>query len=158
MLNGRFGIGPVQWLSDDRLAQFSVIMVGVWAQVGWHAVLYLGYLQSIPNDYQDAALVDGASAVRRFFNITVPLLAPAMTVSIVLLMVGGLRVYELPLALTNGGPVYSTYTVTQNILSYGVSNGEFGEGTALSVVFLFLVIVVLLGSLAVLRHREGRLR
>ena len=52
MLNGLFGIGPVQWLSDDRLAQFSVIMVGVWAQVGWHAVLYLGYLQSIPNDYQ----------------------------------------------------------------------------------------------------------
>ena len=81
-----------------------------------------------------------------------------MTVSIVLLMVGGLRVYELPLALTNGGPVYSTYTVTQNILSYGVSNGEFGEGTALSVVFLILVVVVLLGSLAVLRHREGRLR
>ena len=113
-----------------------MIMVGVWAQVGWHAVLYLGYLQSIPHDYQDAALVDGASAVRRFFAITVPLLAPAMTVSIVLLMVGGLRVYELPLALTNGGPVYSTYTVTQNILSYGVSNGEFGEGTALSVVFL----------------------
>ena len=54
--------------------------------------------------------------------------------------------------------MYSTYTVTQNILSYGVSNGEFGEGTALSVVFLALVIVVLLGSLAVLRHREGRLR
>ena len=71
---------------------------------------------------------------------------------------GGFRVYELPLALTNGGPVYSTYTVTQNILSYGVSNGEFGEGTALSVVFLILVVVVLLGSLAVLRHREGRLR
>ena len=158
MLYGLFGIGPVQWLSEDHLAQLSVIMVGVWAQVGWHAVLYLGYLQSIPRDYEEAALVDGASAVRRFFAMTVPLLAPAMTVSVVLLMVSGLRVYELPLALTNGGPVYSTYTVTQNILLYGVSDGEFGEGSALSVVFLALVIVVLLGSLAVLRHREGRLK
>ena len=158
MLYGLFGVGPVQWLSEDHLAQLSVIMVGVWAQVGWHAVLYLGYLQSIPHDYEDAALVDGASAVRRFFAITVPLLAPAMTVSVVLLMVSGLRVYELPLALTNGGPVYSTYTVTQNILLYGVSDGKFGEGSALSVVFLALVIVVLLGSLTVLRHREGRLR
>ena len=158
MLYGLFGVGPVQWLSEDHLAQLSVIMVGVWAQVGWHAVLYLGYLQSIPHDYEDAALVDGASAVRRFFAITVPLLAPAMTVSVVLLMVSGLRVYELPLALTNGGPVYSTYTVTQNILLYGVSDGKFGEGSALSVVFLALVIVVLLGSLAVLRHREGRLK
>jgi raffinose/stachyose/melibiose transport system permease protein len=158
MLYGLFGVGPVQWLSEDHLAQLSVIMVGVWAQVGWHAVLYLGYLQSIPPDYEEAALVDGASAVRRFFTMTVPLLAPAMTVSVVLLMVSGLRVYELPLALTNGGPVYSTYTVTQNILLYGVSDGKFGEGSALSVVFLALVIVVLLGSLMVLRHREGRLK
>jgi raffinose/stachyose/melibiose transport system permease protein len=158
MLYGLFGVGPVQWLSEDHLAQLSVIMVGVWAQVGWHAVLYLGYLQSIPHDYEEAALVDGASAVRRFFTMTVPLLAPAMTVSVVLLMVSGLRVYELPLALTNGGPVYSTYTVTQNILLYGVSDGKFGEGSALSVVFLALVIVVLLGSLMVLRRREDRLK
>lgn len=158
MLHGLFGAGPVGWLSGNRLAQLSVIMVGVWAQVGWHAVLYLGYLQSIPHDYDDAARVDGASTVRRFFAITVPLLAPAMTVSVVLLMVNGLRVYELPLALTNGGPVYSTYTVTQNILLYGVSDGQFGEGSALSAVFLLLVVVVLLGSLGLLRHRESRLR
>lgn len=158
MLHGLAGAGPVQWLAENHLAQLSVIMVGVWAQVGWHAVLYLGYLQSIPDDYHDAALVDGASAMRRFFAITVPLLAPATTVSVLLLMVGGLRVYELPLALTNGGPVYSTYTVTQNILLYGVSDGQFGEGSALSVVFLALVIVVLLSSLAVLRRREVRLK
>jgi raffinose/stachyose/melibiose transport system permease protein len=158
MLHGLFGAGPVQWLSEDRLAQLSVILVGVWAQVGWYAVLYLAYLQSIPDDYYDAARVDGASAIRRFFTITVPLLAPAMTVSVVLLMTNGLRVYELPLALTNGGPVYSTYTVTQNILLYGISNGKFGEGSALSVVFLLLVIAILLGSLGILRYRERRLK
>jgi raffinose/stachyose/melibiose transport system permease protein len=158
LLYGLFGLGPVQWLSENHLAQLSVIMVGVWAQVGWHSVLYLGYLQSVPSDYYDAALVDGASALRRFFGITVPLLAPAMTVSVVLLMISGLRVYELPLALTQGGPVYSTYTVTQNILLYGVSNGKFGEGSALSAVFLALVIVVLFGTLGVLRYRERRLQ
>jgi len=81
-------------------------------------------------------------------------LAPAMTVSIVLLMINGLRVFELPLALTGGGPVYSTYTVTQNVLLYGISDGHFGEGSALSIVFLGMIIVVLLGSLAVLRRRE----
>ena len=157
LLYGLFGAGPVQWLSDNHLAQLSVIMVGVWAQAGWHSVLYLGYLQSVPGDYYDAAVVDGASVMRRFFGITLPLLAPAMTVSVVLLMISGLRVYELPLALTQGGPVYSTYTVTQNILLYGVSNGKFGEGSALSAVFLALVIAVLFGILGALRHRESRL-
>jgi multiple sugar transport system permease protein/raffinose/stachyose/melibiose transport system permease protein len=157
LLSGLFGAGPVQWLSDNHLAQLSVIMVGVWAQVGWHSVLYLGYLQSVPKDYYDAAVVDGASVMRRFFGITLPLLAPAMTVSVVLLMISGLRVYELPLALTQGGPVYSTYTVTQNILLYGVSNGKFGEGSALSAVFLALVIAVLFVILGALRHRESRL-
>ena len=157
LLSGLFGAGPVQWLSDNHLAQLSVIMVGVWAQAGWHSVLYLGYLQSVPKDYYDAAVVDGASVMRRFFGITLPLLAPAMTVSVVLLMISGLRVYELPLALTQGGPVYSTYTVTQNILLYGVSNGKFGEGSALSAVFLALVIAVLFVILGALRHRESRL-
>jgi multiple sugar transport system permease protein/raffinose/stachyose/melibiose transport system permease protein len=157
VLHDVLGIGPVPWLAQNLLAQISVITVGVWAQAGWHATLYLAYLQSISADYYDAAAIDGASALQRFFQITLPLLAPAMTVSVVLLMTGGLRVYELPLALTNGGPVYSTYTVTQNIVLYGVSQGEYGLGSALSVVFLLIVAVVLLLTLWVLRWREGQL-
>ncbi len=153
-----FGIGPIPWLANDQLAQLSVILVGVWAQTGWHAVLYLAYLQSIPSEYYDAAVIDGASARQRFFEVTVPLLAPAMTVSVVLLMTGGLRVYELPLALTQGGPVYSTYTVTQNIVLYGVSQGQYGVGSALSVLFLLLVAGVLLVLLSLLRWRERKLR
>ena len=68
LLYGLFGVGPVGWLSDNRLAQLSVIMVGVWAQVGWHSVLYLGDLQSVPSEYHEAAVVDGASVLRRFFG------------------------------------------------------------------------------------------
>ena len=67
-------------------------------------MLYLAYLQSIPSDYYDAAEVDGASSLQQLFRITLPLLAPAMTVSIVLLVVFGWQVYALPLALTGGGP------------------------------------------------------
>ena len=62
-LGGLFGVGPVPWLSTDLLARLSVIGVGVWWQTGWHAMLYLAYLQSIPGDYYDAADVDGASTL-----------------------------------------------------------------------------------------------
>jgi len=159
VLHTLFGMNPVLWLAEDRLAQLSVIIVGVWAQTGWHAVLYLAYLQSVPRDYYDAAVVDGASSPQQFFRITLPLLAPAMTVSVVLLITGGLRVYELPLSMTGGGgPGYSTYTVTQNILLYGVSDGQYGPGSALSVLFLVLVATTFVVVLSALRWREARLR
>ena len=163
VLHTLFGMNPVLWLAEDRLAQLSVIIVGVWAQTGWHAVLYLAYLQSVPGDYYDSAEIDGASSPQQFFRITLPLLAPAMTVSVVLLITSGLRVYELPLAITGGGgapggPGYSTYTVTQNILLYGVSNGQYGPGSALSVLFLVLVATTFVVVLSALRWREARLR
>jgi raffinose/stachyose/melibiose transport system permease protein len=151
LIGGLFGVGPVPWLSNDLLARLSVIFVGIWSQVGWHAVLYLAYLQSIPSEYYDAAHVDGASSLQRFFYVTVPQLAPAMTVSGILLLTNGLNVYALPLALTAGGPGFDTYTVTQNIIQLGVSGDsiQYGQASALAVLFLFQVLV--------LRRREARL-
>jgi raffinose/stachyose/melibiose transport system permease protein len=155
-----FGVGPVPWLSDDQLARLSVIGVGVWSQAGWHAVLYLAYLQSIPAEYYEAAQVDGATSRQRFFHITVPQLAPAMTVSCVLLLTNGLNVYALPFALTGGGPGYDTYSVTQNIIQLGV-NGDslaYGEASALAVVFLLFIAVILIAQVLFFRRREARLR
>jgi len=155
-----FGVGPVPWLSDDQLARLSVIGVGVWSQAGWHAVLYLAYLQSIPAEYYEAAEVDGATFWQRFFYITVPQLAPAMTVSCVLLLTNGLNVYALPFALTGGGPGYDTYTVTQNIIQLGVNGDsiEYGQATALAVVFLLFIAVILIAQVLLFRRREARLR
>lgn len=155
-----FGVGPVPWLSDDQLARLSVIGVGVWSQAGWHAVLYLAYLQSIPAEYYEAAQVDGATPWQRFIHITVPQLAPAMTVSCVLLLTNGLNVYALPLALTGGGPGYDTYTVTQNIIQLGVNGDsiEYGQASALAVLFLLFIAVILVAQVLLFRRREARLR
>jgi len=155
-----FGVGPVPWLSNDLLARLSVIFVGVWSQVGWHSILYLAYLQSIPADYYDAGQVDGASSWQRFFYITVPQLAPAMTVSCILLITSGLNVYALPLSLTLGGPGYATYTVMQNIIQLGVNGDsiQYGQASALAVLFLLMVVTVLLVQVFLMRRREARLR
>ncbi|WP_420814003.1 carbohydrate ABC transporter permease [Phytoactinopolyspora endophytica] len=155
-LDALFGVGPVPWLSDSTLARASTIFVGVWAQAGWHAILYLAYLQSIPGDYYEAATIDGASSRQQFFRITLPLLMPAMTVSQLLLLTGGLKVFDLPFTLTGGGPGYSTHTITQAIIQGGLAQGRFGEGSALAVVFMLVVLAVILGQLAVARRLERR--
>ncbi|WP_083977130.1 carbohydrate ABC transporter permease [Kitasatospora azatica] len=158
VLGDVFGVGPVPWLSDNTLAKVSVVTVGVWAQAGWHAVLYLAYLQSVPRDYYEAATIDGATPRQQFFRITLPLLAPAMTVSQFLLLINGLRVYDLPFTLTKGGPGYATTTFTQVLIQRGVSGGDYGLGAALGVVFLVAVAIVLFLQLSVTRRLERRFR
>ena len=156
VLRTLLGIGAVPWLSNSSLAQLSVIIVGVWSMTGWHAILYLAYLQSIPEDYYEVARLDGASARQRFQSITLPLLAPAITVSTLLLMTGGLKVYDLPFTLTKGGPGFSTYTITQSIIQNGVGQAQFGKASALAVVFLLVVGSIVAVQLLISRRFEER--
>lgn len=154
VLDTLFGMGPFPWLSDGMLAKVSVIIVALWSGVGWHAILYLAYLQSIPADYYEVATVDGASPRQQFFYITLPLLAPAITISTLLLMTGGLKVYELPLVLTNGGPGTATYTITQAIITGGVAQGRYGVSSALGMVFMVAVAIIVLIQLYLSRRVE----
>ena len=152
------GGSSLPWLSDPALARFSVILVGVWSQVGWHAILYLAYLQAIPAELEEVATIDGANARQRFFHITLPLLMPAMTVSQLLLLTNGLKVYDLPITLTNGGPGFSTYTLTQSIIQRGIAESEFGQASALAVVFMVVIGIVVGLQLLLARRLEGRIQ
>ena len=156
LLQSSLGIGPLPWLSDSALSQLSVVVVGVWSTAGWHAILYLAYLQSIPTDLYEVATVDGASAVQKFRHITVPLLTPALTISCLLLMTSGLKVYELPFTLTGGGPGFSTLTITQTIIQNGISQAQFGRASALAVVFMLLVGAVVAVQLVLSSRLERR--
>ncbi|MDR2374183.1 MAG: sugar ABC transporter permease [Bifidobacteriaceae bacterium] len=149
-----FGTGPVPWLSNSRLAQLCVIGVGVWCATGWHAVLYTAYLQSIPAEYYEVARIDGASSLQQFFTITLPLLSPAIVVSTFLLMTGGLKVFDLPFTLTNGGPGFSTYTITHSLVQFGVGQGRYGISSALAVLFTITVTAVAFGQLRLTRIME----
>ncbi|MCL3861713.1 carbohydrate ABC transporter permease [Actinotalea sp. K2] len=153
-----FGGASVPWLSTPGLARFSVILVGVWSQVGWHAILYLAYLQAIPEELTEVAIIDGANGRQRFFHITLPMLAPAMTVSQLLLLTGGLKVYDLPVTLTGGGPGYSTFTLTQAIIQRGIAQSEFGQASALAVVFMLVIGLIVAAQLAVARRLERRIQ
>lgn len=156
IIHGLAGLGPIPWLSDQTLAQFSTVAVTLWALTGWHAILYLAYLQSIPSDYYEVATIDGASAVQRFRYVTLPMLIPAITVSQLLLMTNGLKVYDLPFTLTRGGPGFATRTVTQSIIDNGIAQAQVGRASALSVLFLIVVGVVIITQLMAARSLERR--
>ncbi|NYI42814.1 carbohydrate ABC transporter permease [Demequina lutea] len=150
------GGGPVAWLAATGLARMSVIVVGIWGLAGWHAVLYLAYLQSIPHEYYEAATIDGASGPQQFWKITLPLLTPAIVISQFLLLTHGLKIFDLPFALTGGGPGFATFTITQSIIVTGVSQGHYGLASALAVVFTLTVAVLAISQVTLMRVLERR--
>ncbi|WP_246078953.1 carbohydrate ABC transporter permease [Paenibacillus piri] len=158
ILNALFHMKPVAWLSDPLLAKISSVIVHVWSSTGWHAILYLAFLQSIPKDYYEAASIDGASRWQRVRFITLPLLAPAMTVSVMLLITGSLKVFEIPFALTKGGPGYETYTITQVIITRGVSELQYGKASAMSIIFFLCILLITFVQFGKMQKREENLQ
>jgi raffinose/stachyose/melibiose transport system permease protein len=127
------------WLVDPKIALFSVIAVDTWKGVGFITVILLAGLQTIPREYYEAAEIDGAGGWARFWNVTIPMLMPAITVVTVLNVLYGLRVFDIVYALTNGGPGYATEVIYTEIFK-AFSQGQYGVGTALSSV-LFLILL-----------------
>ena len=151
---GRLGLEPVRWLSRGVLPMFSVIFANVWRLTGWHACIYLARLQGIPEEYYEAAKIDGASGKNLFRYITFPLLAPAMTISTMLIVIDGLKIYALPYSLTGGGPGYKTTFMTQLIIKTGIGEKMVGRSSAMAVVFFAVIMAVSLVQLYFSRKRE----
>lgn len=153
-LLGVFGMKPVIWLATPKTAMFSVLMVNLWSAVGWHACIYLASLQSIPAEYYEAATMDGANAWQRFRYITLPMLASAMTVSVMLLLLNSLKIFDLPFALTSGGPGTSTTMVSQMIIKTGFVEKSYGKATAMSAIFFVFIAVISIVQLTLMKKRE----
>lgn len=137
-----FHIEGIPFLGDIFWARLSTILVCVWFATGWNATIYLAYLQSIPEEYYEAAQIDGASLMQRIRYITLPMLTPAAKISIMTLLTGGLRVFDLPFALTRGGPANSMSSITQILIVRGITEGKIGYACSLGVVFLLLILLI----------------
>ena len=133
----------------------SVAAVVVWQFAGCSMVIFLAGLQSIPREITDAAAVDGAGAFRRFWDVTRPLLAPALTVNLMLSIIGGLRSSSIrSWVLTNGGPGHLDRDALDADLQDAFQFGEFAYSTALALVLTVFVAVVSGAQYAVLRRQE----
>ena len=116
-------------------------------------VVYLAGLQAVPASYYEAAKIDGASALQRFTNITFPMLAPAFNINMLLSLIGGLKVFSEPYALTNGGPGNASQVIALEVFSK-FGRGQWGLGTALNVTLAVFVSIICIPVLYNMRKRE----
>ena len=141
-----------RWLVDVTWALPSVIGVDTWRGIGYIMVILIAGLQAIPKEYYEAAAIDGASGWAAFRRITLPLMMPVLTVTTVLNLLYGLKVFDIVFVLTNGGPGRATDTVYTAIFDE-FSKGRYGVATTLSTI-LFLIMIVLGYFVIRLMHRE----
>jgi raffinose/stachyose/melibiose transport system permease protein len=137
-----FGIEGPLWLADPGMALFAVALVDVWRGVGIATVIYLAGLAAIPREYTEAALMDGATKVKNFRHITMPLLFPATSTVIILSLIGGLRSFDLIWAMTKGGPGFAS-DVLASIVFKQYQAGFYGLSTAGNVVLFILVMAII---------------
>jgi multiple sugar transport system permease protein len=136
------GLPPVSWLINPNIALFSICLMVIWKGLGWYMVIFLAGLKAIPEDYYEAARVDGATGWQQFWSITLPLLRPTLLFVMVVTVIGSLQVFSPIFIMTQGGPANATNVVVYWVYITAFQFLRFGYATA-QAVFLFLVIMVI---------------
>ncbi|MAT43295.1 MAG: sugar ABC transporter permease [Anaerolineaceae bacterium] len=136
-----FGIDPIGWLTNPKVALYSVILVSIWRGLGFNMIIFLAAIQDIPRYLYDAANIDGADKKQTFFNITLPLVSPAIFFTFITGIIGSFQSFDLIYSMTQGGPARATYLIGFLIWKEAFDYLHMGYGAALSFI-LFLIILV----------------
>jgi multiple sugar transport system permease protein len=136
----RLGGSRIPWLSSPTWALPSLVLTTLWVRVGFCMVVYLAALQSIPHMYYEAARIDGASALRQFRHITLPLLRPATFLLLILSIIYSFQVFDLIYVMTGGGPGFSTTMLVQYIFRSAFVTSEMGYASAIGVALYALIL------------------
>jgi multiple sugar transport system permease protein len=139
------GIDGVNWLNEPNAAMFALIVMGVWKTFGINMVLFSAGLQGIPENYYEAAEIDGAGSWSKFWHITVPMLSPTTFFILIMSMIGSFQVFDIVYVLTSGGPLGSTKVMVFYVYEYAFKFFEMGYASAASyILFAILSILTLL--------------
>lgn len=146
-----------EWLANPSIALYSLFIVISWKFFGFHMVLMLTGLQTIPSDLEEAAAVDGATFFQRLRYIILPLLGPTIRVSVFLSIIGAIQFFDLVWVMTKGGPVNSTSTMATYLVDWGFRRSQFGYASAVSVIVfgISLIVALLYQRFVLSRDLEG---
>jgi raffinose/stachyose/melibiose transport system permease protein len=148
------GREPVDWLATGGMSVPLITLVNSYQYMGVAMVIYLAGLQTIPREYYEAASIDGASNWNRFTSITLPLLSPAITVNIVINLIGGLKLFDVIEAMTKGGPGYSSQSLSTMMYTLYFDRQDAGYAAAIGILMFVIITIVGIGALLTLRRRE----
>jgi len=133
---------PISWLNHPTITLYAVMFVTLWKGLGWYMVIYLSGLQAIPAEYEEAAMIDGASRSRVFWHVTIPLLRPYVLLASLISTMAAVKVFEEIYVMTRGGPFYSTYTMFMYIFDKAFEELNLGYAAALALVLAAILLVL----------------
>lgn len=144
------------WLGNPVLGRWMIIVVMVWQNAGYSMVIYIAGISAIPQEVYEAGEIDGVNSIGKFRHITFPLIAPSLTINLILCTIGTLKIYDAVVSLTGGGPGYTTSSIASMIyrLGFGSDGGRWGYGCAMSIVLFVCIMIISTIQVIVLRKRE----
>lgn len=134
------------WLSNPETALFCIIIVVMWQFVGYHMIIQLAAMKNIPDSLYEAADIDGASGMRKFTSITLPLIKNVLRIDAVLIITGSLKYYDLVAVMTGGGPNHATELLSTYMYYQGFRTLKYGYSAAIGMVLLVLCVIALVVS------------
>lgn len=140
-LLGLLGIQGPAWLFDPDWAMLAIVITSVWKDTGYLMAMFLNGLQNIPDEYYEAASIDGANAWQRFLHITVPMLSPTTFFALIISLISSFQVFDQVWIMTSGGPAGATTTVVEQIVNNAFRYNRMGYAAALSWVLFLLVFI-----------------
>lgn len=148
------GLKPVYWLSNPKIAIYSIAVVGIWSVIGYNMVLFLAGLQEIPKDYYEAAEIDGANAFQQFFNITVPLISPTMFFVVVTRVIASLQVFDSIFMMIDKSSQALPKTQSLVYLFYRYAFVENNKGYGSAIVVLLLAIIMMITVVQMIAQKK----
>ena len=149
------GIGPIPWVTDPSWAMPSIAMMATWKNIGLYVVLFLAGLQGIPKQLYDAADIDGATTIQKFFHITVPAINPVFIMVLILSTLGGFSLFIEPYVITGGGPMNSTLSGVLYIYRQAFSFFRMGYASTIGFALAAIIITVLIIQRRFLEHEAN---
>lgn len=132
----------------------GLLIANNWQWIGYWMLIYLAGLQSVPAELYEAAKIDGAGTIKRFFNVTIPMLAPSITICVVGITTGSLKVYDLLVSSTKGGPGRASTSIIYQTYTTAINGRQYGYGCAMSVTLVVVLLLVALVQVKSLKSRE----
>lgn len=148
------GISPVHWQTNSNLSLGTVVLAAVWGGLAFNLLLFMAALRNIPVSYYEAAELDGASAWRQFWSITLPLLRPTSFMVVLLSSIAAMKEFALVQALNGGGPGNTNYLMVQYIYHTGFELNKVGYASAASFVLMLMLLVIALIQVRIDRGTE----
>ena len=151
----KMGIAGIPWLTATPWAWIALIITTLWWTIGFNMIIFVNALNEVPEDYYEAASIDGANQWRKFIHITLPTIKPVMLFVMITSTIASFNVYAQPFLLTRGGPGDSTKVLLMNVLDQAFARKQIGSASAMAIMMALLIIIVSLVQMKLTMAKKG---